>query len=98
MLVIKHLLDFYLDIKINFFAELSIKTRIKNFRSGIECAGYCLANTQCSAFFWNASTTICQTVSASYLAGDLTSLAVDGYIDKTLKPGLFSSTNLFQEI
>ncbi len=57
------------------------------FRNGIECAGYCLANTQCSAFFWNNSTNTCKAVSATYLAGDLTNLAVDGYIDKTLQPG-----------
>jgi hypothetical protein len=57
------------------------------FRSLIECAGYCLAISQCSAFFWNKTTFICQPVVARNLAGDLTSQAVDGFIDKTLKPG-----------
>jgi hypothetical protein len=58
------------------------------FRSSKECAGYCLADSQCSAFFWNESVAKCQTSSATNLAGDLTSQAVFGYIDKTLKPGV----------
>jgi hypothetical protein len=53
----------------------------------VECAGYCLALRQCSAFFWNISTFLCQPAFARNLTGDLTNQAVDGFIDKTLKPG-----------
>ena len=60
----------------------------KYIRSLIECAGYCLADRQCSAFFWSKSTSICQPAFARNLTGDLTSQAVDGFIDQTLQPGV----------
>ena len=57
------------------------------FSSAIECAGFCLSDSKCRAFFWNQLTLSCQTSLATDLAGDLTNQAVDGYIDNTLEPG-----------
>ncbi len=67
--------------------KIYINHNLYYLRSNKECAGYCLADSQCSAFFWNESVAICQTSSATNLAGDLTSQAAFGYIDKTLQPG-----------
>ena len=67
-------------------SQLNFILSFEYFRNGKECAGYCLADSSCTAFFWNPTAEVCQTASASTLAGDLTTAAVDGYIDNTLQP------------
>ena len=56
-------------------------------RNGIECAGTCLSDSACSGFVWNRDTATCQIFNAQMLAGDNTSTASEGYVDKTLLPG-----------
>ena len=56
-------------------------------RSKVECASYCLNNQICTGFYWDQSTSKCQSLIASALVGDSTTSAVGTYIDKDRKPG-----------
>ncbi len=66
-----------------------INGRLNFFSTGTECGGLCLADSSCTGFWWNNSTSTCQTLAAFNLAGDTTASAIDGYVDNTLNPGKF---------
>ena len=75
-------------VRLSSWSKRHHKPELNWHRNAIECGGYCLSDSVCSAFFWNKSSSVCTSVSATNLVGDSTTNAVFGFIDKKLLPGL----------